>query len=149
MQFRAKLLTTFIRVARDIGSDLGGNNTYAVLNHPAAFHDGHGGCVFTTHRRQIEDSPRFRIDFKVEGQAFRQKRIRLLNGFWQVAPTKLSNPLPMWPAAPVRVERDTLFHFSGTQHLCSHSAQTKKRDQSSSSTLRATRKHSSAWGTPQ
>src|SRR5699024_5084823 len=37
-QFRAMLLTAFMRVACDNGSDLGGNNTPAIRNLPAAFH---------------------------------------------------------------------------------------------------------------
>jgi hypothetical protein len=40
-----------------------------------------GGCIVKPYRYQIKDPRRFRIDFEVDGQALRQKRIRLLDGF--------------------------------------------------------------------
>lgn len=40
-----------------------------------------GGRNVKPYRCQIENPRRFRIDFEVDGQALRQKRIRLLDGF--------------------------------------------------------------------
>ncbi|WP_240672207.1 hypothetical protein [Tropicibacter alexandrii] len=40
-----------------------------------------GGRIVKPHSCQIKDPRRFRIDFEVDGQALRQKRIRLLDGF--------------------------------------------------------------------
>lgn len=40
-----------------------------------------GGGIVTAYRRQIENPRGFRVDFKVDGQALRQKWVRLLDGF--------------------------------------------------------------------
>jgi hypothetical protein len=40
-----------------------------------------GGGIVTADRRQIKEPRRFRVDFEVDGQALRQERVSLLDGF--------------------------------------------------------------------